>query len=166
MAGFKFKEDAITSVQNFEHQPVQILVVEDFEPYRTHIISLLRENPGLRVIGEVADGLQAVQRAQELSPDLILLDIGLPGLNGIEAAREILQLVPKAKILFLTQETSADLVREALKVGACGYVVKSQAGRELLAAIEVVLQGKRFVSSGLGGHESATTGGHGPDPDR
>jgi DNA-binding NarL/FixJ family response regulator len=150
-------------VQNFEHQPVQILVAEDFEPYRTHITSLLRENPGFRVIGEVGDGIQAVQSAQELSPDLILLDIGLPGLNGIDAAREILQLIPESKIVFLTQETSADLVREALKLGARGYVFKSQAGKELLAAIDAVLEGKRFVSGGLDGHESGATDGHGPD---
>jgi DNA-binding NarL/FixJ family response regulator len=79
---------------------------------------LLAKNAGLRVICEVGDGLQAVQRAQELRPDLILMDIGLPGLNGIDAARTILQLTPEPKILFLTQETSADLVREVLNVGA------------------------------------------------
>ena len=148
----------------FQNQSVQILVVEDFEPYRTHITSLLGENSGFRVVGEVGDGLQAVQRAQELSPDLILLDIGLPGLNGIDAAREILQRIPESKILFLTQESSADIVREALNLGARGYVVKAQAARELLAAIGAVLQGKRFVSSGLNGSESAATDGHGLSP--
>ena len=113
----------------------------------------------MRVICEVGDGLHAVEKAQELRPDLILLDIGLPGLNGIEAARQVLKLIPETKIIFLTQETSAEVVREALDVGARGYVVKSQAGSELLGAIEAVLQGKRFVSSGL---ESSANDSHGP----
>lgn len=138
---------------------MQILIVEDFEPYRTHITSLLREKPGLQVICEIGNGLQAIQRARELRPDLILLDIGLPGLNGIDAAREILQVTPKSKILFLTQETSSDLVREAFNVGALGYVVKAQAGGELLVAIETILQGNRFVSSGLNGIDSAAIDG-------
>lgn len=140
---------------------MQILVVEDFEPYRTFVSSLLKEKSGFRVICEVSDGLQAVKKAQELNPDLILLDIGLPGLNGIEAARQILKITPESKIVFLTQETSAEVVREALNVGAYGYVVKSQAGKELLGAIEAALQGKRFISRGLDGHESAATNGHG-----
>ncbi len=113
------------------------------------------------MISEVGDGLQAVEKTQELSPDLILLDIGLPSLNGIEAARQILKFVPQSKIIFLTQETSAELVREALNVGACGYVVKSRAVSDLLGAIEAALQGKRFISSGLDGDESATRDGHG-----
>jgi DNA-binding NarL/FixJ family response regulator len=136
---------------------VQILIAEDFVPYRILVVSLLGEKPGLQVICKVGDGLQAVERTQELRPDLILLDIGLPGLNGIEAARQILRIMPKAKIVFLTQETSAEVVREALELGARGYIIKSQAGRELLLAIEAVLQGKRFVSSGLDGHGSAGT---------
>jgi DNA-binding NarL/FixJ family response regulator len=152
-----------TFVQKFPRQAVRILMVEDFEPYRTHIALLLGKNADLRVICEVGDGLQAVQRAQELRPDLILMDIGLPGLDGIEAARKILQLTPESKILFLTQETSADLVREVLNAGARGYVIKSQAGRELLGAIEAVLEGKRFVSDGLAGGDSAAGDGNAPN---
>ena len=143
-------------------QSVEILVVEDFEPYRTYVASLLKEKSGLRLVCEVGDGLQAVEKAQELRPDLILLDIGLPGLNGIEAGRQILKIIPESKIVYVTQETSADVVREAFNVGARGYVVKSQAGRELLEAIDAVLQGKRFISIGLDGHESAPPNGHGP----
>jgi DNA-binding NarL/FixJ family response regulator len=149
-------------VQKVLRQAVRILMVEDFKPYRTLIASLLGKNAHLRVICEVGDGLQAVQRAQELRPDLILMDIGLPGLNGIDAARKILQLTPESKILFLTQETSADLVREVLNAGAHGYVLKSQAGGELLGAIEAVLQGKRFVSGRLSGGESAAVDGNAP----
>ena len=132
-------------------------------PFRAFVASLLGEKPSLRVICEVGDGLQAVKRAQELSPDLILLDIGLPGLNGIEAARQMLKIIPESKIIFLTQETSAELVHEALSLGACGYVVKSRAGSELLGAIEAALQGERFISTGLDGGESAKADGRGSD---
>jgi len=130
--------------------PVYILVVEDFAPYRRFISSTLASVRDLQVIDEVSDGLEAVQRAVELQPDLILLDIGLPGLNGIEAARKIRNLVPESKIIFLTQESSADVVQEALSVGARGYVVKTEAGTELLNAVEAVLSGKNFVSCSTG----------------
>ncbi len=102
-----------------------------------------------RVIAEAADGLEAVQKAAELKPDLILLDIGLPTLNGIEAARQIRKLAPDSKIVFLTQESSPDVVEEAFLLGARGYIVKTMAGIELLAAVEAVLEGKQFLGSGL-----------------
>lgn len=128
--------------------------MEDFEPYRIFVTSLLKEKADLQVICEVADGWQAVEKAQELKPDLILMDVGLPGLNGLEAARRILQFIPAPKIVFLTQETSTEVVHEALSLGADGYVVKSQAASELLAAVEAVLQGRQFISRGLDGHVS------------
>jgi DNA-binding NarL/FixJ family response regulator len=131
---------------------VRILVVEDFEPFRRLIRSTLGKTRDLQVICEVADGLEAVQKAEELHPDLILLDIGLPRLNGIEAARRICRVAPKSKILFLSQESSADVVQEALGFGAWGYVIKTRAGSELAAAVEAVIQGRRFVSGGLSGH--------------
>ena len=129
----------------------QILVVEDFKPFREFITSLLEGQTHLHVICEVSDGLEAVEKAKELIPDLILLDIGLPGLNGIEVARQVGKLIPSSRIVFLTQETSAEIVREALGTGAMGYVVKSQAANDLLAAIKAALQSKKFVSSGLDG---------------
>ena len=104
------------------------------------------------MIGEGRDGLEAVHQAEALQPDLILLDIGLPGLNGIEAARRIGKLAPNARIIFLTQESSADVVREAFRLGAWGYVTKVQAGQELLIAVESVMQSKQFRSNGLDGH--------------
>jgi DNA-binding NarL/FixJ family response regulator len=113
---------------------------------------MLQEKPELQIICEVSDGLVAVQKAQELLPDLILLDIGLPSLNGIEAARRILKVSPDSKIIFLSQESSANVVQEALGLGGMGYVVKVHAGSELLPAVEAVLQGERYVSSGLSGH--------------
>jgi CheY-like chemotaxis protein len=99
------------------------------------------------------DGLEAVQKAQQLQPDLILLDIGLPALNGIEAARRIRELSPKSKILFLSENRSWDIAEEALRTGAGGYVVKSDAAGELLPAVEAVLKGKRFVSAILAGND-------------
>jgi len=128
-----------------------ILVVEDFEPFRRLVCSTLGKRPELQVIGEASDGLEAVQKTEELRPDLILLDIGLPTLNGIEAARRIRKLAPESKILFVSQESSADVVQEALSLGAAGYVLKAQDGTGLLAAVDAVLQGKQFVSSGLTG---------------
>ena len=104
----------------------------------------------LQVIGEVADGLEAVQRCVELQPDLILLDISLPSLNGIKAARQIRRLVPESKVIFLTQESSAEVMQEAFSLGARGYIVKAKAGSELLTAVEAGLLGKTFVSSSNG----------------
>jgi DNA-binding NarL/FixJ family response regulator len=127
---------------------IRVLVVDDFEPFRQLVCPILEKRRGLQVICEVSDGLEAVHKAVELKPDLILLDIGLPTLNGIEAARQIRKLVPEAKIIFLSQEASADVVQEVLGLGARGYVVKPSAASELLAAVEAVLQGELFVSSG------------------
>jgi len=124
-------------------------LVEDFEPYRTLVASLLSENPALQIIGEASDGLEVVEKARHLRPDLILMDIGLPKLNGLDAATRLLDFNPSEKIVFLTQETDADVVRESFRIGGWGYVTKQQAKTELLPAVTAVLEGKRFVSSGL-----------------
>src|SRR5271169_136821 len=144
---------SVSSVENvqfdwgkpgFGMSSVRVLVVEDFVPFRQFVCSTLGKMPGLQVVGEVSDGLEAVQKALELKPDLILLDIGMPGMNGIEAARQIRKLVPESKIIFLSQESSQDVVQEALSAGASGYVIKSMAGNELLPAVEAVfLTGRR-----------------------
>jgi len=126
---------------------VRVLVVEDYEPFRRFVRSTLGKRTDLQIVGEASDGLEAVQKAEQLQPDLILLDIGLPTLNGIEAARRIRKLSPKSNILFLSQESSADLVQEALDLGALGYVAKTHAGIDLLAALEAVCQGRRFVAA-------------------
>lgn len=130
---------------------VRVLVVDDYEPFRRFICSALKRMPDLEIIGEALDGLEAVQKSEALRPDLIMLDLGLPGLNGIEAARRIRKLSPESKMLFVSQESSADLVQEALGLGALGYVVKAHAGSELLAAVEAVRQGRQFIGSGLTG---------------
>ena len=98
----------------------------------------------MQVIGEVSDGLEAVEKAVELKTDLILLDIGLPTLNGSEAARQIHKRVPESKIIFVSQESSADVVEEALGMGARGYVAKAKAGTQLLAVVDAVILGQRF----------------------
>jgi DNA-binding NarL/FixJ family response regulator len=134
--------------------PFRVLVVEDFLPFRRFICSALGEKPELQVVGEASDGQEAVHKAEELRPDLILLDIGLPTLNGIEAARQIRKLAPESKIVFVSQESSADVIEEAMNLGAMGYVVKAQAGRELLAAVDAVRDGRKFVSNGSN-HNSA-----------
>jgi DNA-binding NarL/FixJ family response regulator len=123
---------------------IRVLVVDDYEPWRRFVSTTLQKQPELQIIGEAVDGLEAVQKAGELQPDLIVLDIGLPSLNGIEAARRIRKLSPESKILFISQESSADVVQEALALGALGYVVKAHAGSELLPAVEVVLEGRRL----------------------
>jgi DNA-binding NarL/FixJ family response regulator len=103
----------------------------------------------LQIVGEVSNGLEAVKIAEELRPDLIVMDIGLPGLHGIEAARRIRKLAPDSKVLFVTQESSADIVREALTAGGLGYVSKAYARSELLVGVEAALQNKQFVSNAL-----------------
>ncbi len=128
---------------------VRILVVEDFADWRSYISEKLRDIPRLTVIHFAVDGLEAVRKAAELKPDLILMDIGLPSLSGIEAARKIRTLVPESKVIFVTAETSASVAEEALSLGAAGYVLKTAVDSDLLQAIEAVMSGRRFVSQDL-----------------
>lgn len=130
-----------------------VLVVEDFEPFRQLLCTILRIHPRIQFITEVGDGLRAVEIARELQPDLIVTDIGLPGLNGLETARRIKILSSRSKLLFVSQECSVDVVREAFGVGASGYVLKTDAARDLIAAVDAVLAGKHFVSNSLTGQD-------------
>ena len=132
--------------------PIRILVVDDFEPFRRFVRSTLQNNLELPTILEASDGLEAVELAKALQPHLILLDIGIPKLNGIDAARRIRELSPQSKILFVSQESSLDIVQGAFSAGASGYVVKMEAGRELMTAVRAVLDGERFVGRRFGGH--------------
>ena len=138
---------------------LRVLVVDDCEPFRRFVCSTLEKKPGLQVVGEASDGLEAVQKTEELQPDLIVLDIGLPTLNGIEVARRVRKLRPECKMLFMSQESSADVAQETFRLGAMGYVVKSHAGSELFVALEEVCQGRQFVSKGLSGHTWVSAAG-------
>ena len=130
---------------------VRVLIVDDYAPFRHFLCSRLESLPGLQPIGEAADGQEAVRKAEELRPDLILLDIGLPGLNGIQVARQMNELSPAPKILFVSENRSKEIAQEALRTGAGGYVVKSDAANELLPAVESILRGIPFVSASLSG---------------
>ena len=126
-------------------------MVDDYEPFRRLVRSTLARRQDLEVIGEATDGLEALHMAERLQPDLILLDIGLPTLNGIEIARRMPERSSNSKILFLSQNPDRDVVQEALDTGALGYVHKTDAQRELLPAVEAVLRGNQFVSTSLNG---------------
>ena len=131
---------------------IRVLIVEDHEAWSRYISTTLQKQPDLEVSGQASDGLEAIEQAQELQPDLILLDIGLPTINGIEAARRIREVSPASKILFVSETPSAEIAEEALNTGAGGFVLKSDAASDLLPAIKAVLAGKRFISTGLAGH--------------
>lgn len=120
----------------------RIMVVEDFRPFRRLLVSWLLAERSVNEVFECSDGLSAVERALELKPDIVTMDIGLPHLNGIEAARHIHQVLPEAKILFVSQENSPDILDEAESTGAWGYIHKARACRDLPAGIAAISQGK------------------------
>lgn len=138
---------------------VKILIAEDFEPWRDFVASHLERNPDWQIVCQASDGLEAIEKAKHFQPDLIVLDIGLPSLNGIEAATSIRKVAPESKILFLSENRSSDVVAAALSAGGHSYVVKSDSADELLLAVEATLQGKRFVSSRFRGFDFTATEG-------
>ena len=126
--------------------PVRVLVVDDFEPWRRWVRSVVGMQEQLQIVGESSDGLEAVLKAQELRPELILLDINLPSLDGLEASKRILGAAPETKIIYVTTQTDPDLVSVAMSNGVLGYVSKNEAANDLLRAIDSVLRAERFVS--------------------
>jgi DNA-binding NarL/FixJ family response regulator len=135
---------------------LRTLVVDDFEAFRRFICSTLEQSVGVQIIGQASDGLEAIQLAKKLQPDLILLDVGLPGLNGLEVARRVRAFAP-AKFLFFSALADPDVVREAFNLGAIGYVYKPHAQSELLPAIDAARENRRFVGKGLEFSEDADT---------
>ena len=133
--------------------PVRILLVDDFQPWRRCLATLLEGCQEFQIVGEASDGLEAVRKSEELRPDLVLLDIDLPVLNGIEAARRISAVVPDSAILFISGNQCPAVVQEALGVGAGtrGYVVKCDAAHDLLPALSAVLSKQQFVSGRIVG---------------
>ena len=132
------------------------LIAEDYDDFRRILRIMLEEKTPCLVVGEASDGVQAVKMAEELRPGLILLDLALPNLNGMEAARQIRSVSPSSKLIFLTQDRSPEVMQAAFCLGAMAYLLKSDA-RELPFAIEAVLKGEQYVSSHL--HRSSTTVG-------
>jgi DNA-binding NarL/FixJ family response regulator len=145
---------------------IRILIVEDFLAWRRQVRLLLQAQPEWQVISEAADGSEAVQKAEELKPDLIVLDIGLPKLNGIEVARRVRQISPSTRIVFLSQDNDWDIVEAALGTNAWGYVQKTRAQSDLLPAVAAVLQGKKFISSSLKGDDFIASPGVEGNPQR
>lgn len=140
----------------------RILIVDDCEAWRRMVRTMFQENADWQIICEASDGFEAVQKSKELQPDLILLDVGLPKLNGIEAARQICAIAPRSKILFLSAILYSDVMQEALCIGAQGYVLKSDAAHDLLPAVEAVIEGKRFVCSRFAFSDPIRPGNDGP----
>ncbi|HLJ13406.1 MAG TPA: response regulator transcription factor [Bryobacteraceae bacterium] len=127
--------------------PVRILIADDHEIVRRGLISLLAAKPDWTVVGEAESGREAVELAKTLRPDIAILDVGMPELNGLEATRQVLKALPQTEILILTMHESEQIVREVLDAGARGYVLKSDAGRDLVAAVEALCQHRTFFSS-------------------
>jgi DNA-binding NarL/FixJ family response regulator len=119
---------------------VRILIADDFEAWRLEVRTFLQARTEWQIVSEARDGLEVVQKASKLRPDVVLLDIGMPGLNGIAAAAQIRQLSPNSKIIFLTANSDSDVIHEAQNAGLDGYVLKFQGGNELIAAIEKALR--------------------------
>jgi len=125
---------------------LRILIADDHEVARQGIRSLLESHPGWEVCAEARDGREAVESATKLKPDILLLDVGMPNLNGLDAARQILAIMPDARILILTIHDSEQVVREVLAAGARGFLLKSDAGRDLLAAVEALQNRRTFFT--------------------
>jgi len=129
---------------------LRILVADDHEAVRRGLCALLDSHDGWKVCAEAGDGRDAVEKAKQLRPDVVILDIGMPNLNGLAAARQILQKDPRQRILILTITESEQVVREVLEVGARGFVLKSDAARDLVAAVEALQQHRTFFTSQVG----------------
>ena len=138
-----FMESTVTD------RPVWVVVVDDSSEVRDLVISMVHSQPELQVVGQACDGEQAVRKIEALRPDLVLLDLGLPTLNGFEVTRIIRKTSPESKIIFVSQESSADVVEEALSLGAHGYVLKLDIASGLMEGVSAVLQGRHFLSKSL-----------------
>jgi len=127
----------------------RILLVDDFLPWQRWVLSMFESEPDLKLVSVASDGLEAVQKAKQIRPDVVLMDLSLPERSGFEATREIRIFSPNSKILFLTEHRGADLIRAAFDLGVSGYILKSDANADLVRGIWAVLVGQQFVSRSL-----------------
>jgi DNA-binding NarL/FixJ family response regulator len=127
--------------------PLRIIVADDHEVVRQGIRAVLESQPEWQVCAEASNGREAIQKAEELKPDVVVLDVAMPEVNGLVAVREILQNRPETKILMLTMHESEQIIREVLEAGAHGYLLKSDAGRDLVTAVTALNRNKRFFTS-------------------
>lgn len=125
---------------------VRILIADDHELVRRGLRSTLEERPGWEVVGEAGDGEEAVRQSLKLKPDLLVLDVNMPKQNGLEVARVLKERAPKIRVLVLTVHDSAQVVREIMQAGAKGYLLKSEAGKDLPTAVETVMQDQPFLT--------------------
>ncbi len=126
--------------------PLRILIVDDHPVVRHGLRSLLKGRPEWEIVDEAEDGVQAVEKTNRLKPDVVVLDVSMPGMNGLEACRLIRKTVPDSEVLIVTLHDSPQMLREAPNAGARGYIVKSSAARDLLAAVEAVSEHRPFSS--------------------
>jgi two-component system, NarL family, response regulator NreC len=127
----------------------RVLLVEDHLLVRSGIRLLLERSRDMRIVGEADDGREAVALAKSLTPDLAIVDVGLPNLNGLQAVLQIRQESPRTRVLMLSMHAEIEYVREALRAGASGYVLKSAASTELMAAVHAILTGQKYISEKL-----------------
>src|SRR5260370_36226384 len=149
----------------------RILIADDHEVVRKGLVALLQAQPDWQVCGEASEGRQAVEKTFQLKPDVVILDIGMPNLNGLEATRQILKINPQARVLILTLHDSDQVVREVLNAGASGFLLKSAAGRDLVAAVDALRHDKTYFTSKIAsmvleGFLKAATPGAVPTPGR
>jgi DNA-binding NarL/FixJ family response regulator len=126
---------------------LRILVADDHEVVRRGLCALLESQPGWQVCAEASDGRDVLKKATEARPDIIVLDVAMPNLNGLEATKQILKANPRVKVLILTLHDSDRLIHEVLMAGACGFVLKSDAARDLVTAVEALRQNKTYFTS-------------------
>ena len=129
---------------------VRVLIVDDFPAWRSFIALQVKQKKAWQIVSQASDGAEAIQKACEFRPEVVVLDIGLPGLTGLEVAQCILRDLPATKILFLSENRSPEVVQESLRIGASGYVLKSDSAKDFLPAVAAVLRGEIFLSANLG----------------
>jgi two-component system, NarL family, response regulator NreC len=129
--------------------PIKVMIAEDHTIVRQGLARLLSDQPGLEVVGQAVNGRDAVEMAEKLNPDIIIMDIAMPKMNGIEASKKIRKLLPRTKILILSMYSHEHYIHELLEVGVSGYLLKDSSGRDIVKAIDDALKNKTFLSPAI-----------------